>query len=145
MASQRLLGQNVSLILLQNSTPLEEITCIKSFSSTAQLEMKEEGYLGETTQRFDSVFKGFKMDIELHTTSNKYITLVNQVISRARNRDQNMRMNLKAALRWPNGDRCRATYIDVQFGDIPLNVGSRTDYLTLKFDMACSEATFVLT
>ena len=68
--SQRILGQNVSVIVIQDSAPLQEINCIRSFSFNYELELKDEGYLGETTNRKDSVFKGIKFDMELHSASN---------------------------------------------------------------------------
>lgn len=67
MASQRVLGQNVSVIIIQDSDILDEVNCVRSFSFTYELEIKDEGYIGETTNRKDSVFKGIKLDMELHT------------------------------------------------------------------------------
>ena len=52
MASQRVLGQNVSVIIIQDSDILDEVNCVRSFGFTYGLEIK--GYIGETTNRKDS-------------------------------------------------------------------------------------------
>lgn len=145
MASQRILGQNASVILVQDGAPLTEVSCIKSFSFTFELEMKDEGYLGETTNRKDSVFKGVKLDLEMHSTSSKTFEVIQAMIDKARRRTPGTVINIKASLVWPNGDVVRVTFPDVAFGDFPVNVGSRTDYITFKMDGACSEARIVRT
>lgn len=145
MPSQRILGQNVSIIIIQDSAPLQDLNCVRSFSWTYELEIKDEGYLGETTNRKDSVFKGVKMDMELHTNNNKVFALIQSAVDKARRRTPGTRINIKCSLTWPNGDVARVTFPDVEFGDFPISAGSRTDYVTVKLDAACSEARTVLT
>jgi hypothetical protein len=145
MPSQRLLGQNVAIIIIQDSAPIQEISCIRSFSFTYEQELKDEGYLGETTNRKDSVFKGMKMDMELHTNNNKVFQLIQSAVDKARRRTPGTRINIKCTLTWPNGDIARVTFPDVEFGAFPINANSRTDYVTVKLEAACSEARTVLT
>jgi hypothetical protein len=145
MPSQRLLGQNVAIIIIQDSAPIQEISCIRSFSFTYEQELKDEGYLGETTNRKDSVFKGMKMDMELHTNNNKVFQLIQSAVDKARRRTPGTRINIKCTLTWPNGDVARVTFPDVEFGAFPINANSRTDYVTVKLEAACSEARTVLT
>jgi len=143
--SQRILGQNVSLIIIQDSAPLQEINCIRSFSFTYELELKDEGYLGETTNRKDSVFKGIKFDMEMHSASNDIFNFVRSAVDKARRRTPGTRINVKASMTWPNGDRAVITFPDAEFGAVPVNTNSRTDYVTVKLEGACSEARAVLT
>lgn len=143
--SQRILGQNVSVIVIQDSAPLQEINCIRSFSFNYELELKDEGYLGETTNRKDSVFKGIKFDMELHSASNDIFNLIRSAVDKARRRTPGTRINVKASLTWPNGDRAVITFPDVEFGPFPVNTNSRADYVTIKLEGACSEARAVLT
>lgn len=145
MAAQRLLGQNVSVIIIQDSAPLQELNCIRSFSFTYEQELKDEGYLGETTNRKDSVFKGMKLDMELHTNNHKVFSLIQSAVDKARRRTPGTRINIKCSLTWPNGDVARITFPDVEFGAFPINANSRTDYVTVKLEAACSEARAVLT
>lgn len=143
--AQRLLGQNVSVIIIQDSAPIQELQCIKSFSFTYEQELKDEGYLGETTNRKDSVFKGMKLDMEIHTNNNKVFALIQSAVDKARRRTPGVRINIKCSLTWPNGDVARVTFPDVEFGAFPINANSRTDYVTVKIEGACSEARAILT
>ena len=145
MPSQRLIGQNVSIIIIQDSAPIEEISCIKSFSFTYELELKSEGYLGETSERKDSVFKGVKMDMELHTNNHRILGLVKTAVDKAKRRTPGIRINMKCSMTWPNGDVARVTFPDVEFGPFPFSVGSRADYVNVKVEGACSDALAVLT
>lgn len=143
--AQRLLGQNVSVIIIQDSAPIQEIQCIKSFSFTYEQELKDEGYLGETTNRKDSVFKGMKLDMEIHTNNNKVFNMIQSAVDKARRRTPGVRINIKCSLTWPNGDVARITFPDVEFGAFPINANSRTDYVTVKIEGSCSEARAILT
>lgn len=143
--SQRTLGQNVSVIILQDSNILDEISCIRSFGFTFELELKDEGYIGETTNRKDSVFKGVKLDMELHTNNTKVFSLIQSAIDKARRRTPGIRINIKATVSYPNGQQARVTFRDVEFGAFPINAGSRSDYVTIKLEGACSDAAVVLT
>jgi len=91
------------------------------------------------------VFKGVKLDMELHTNNKAIYSLIQSAIDKARRRVPGTRINIKATMAYSNGDLARITFPDVEFGDIPVNVGSRTEYVTVKLDAACSEARTVLT
>lgn len=145
MASQRLIGQNVSVIIIQDSTPIEEISCIRSFSFTYELEVKSEGYLGEMSERKDSIYKGVKMDMEIHTNNHKIFSLIKSAVDKAKRRTPGVRINLKCSLTWPNGDVARVTFPDVEFGAFPISVGGRAEYVSVKVEAACSDALAVLT
>jgi hypothetical protein len=145
MPSQRIIGQNVSIIIIQDSSPIEEISCIKSFNFTYELELKSEGYLGETSERKDSVFKGVKMDMDLHTNNHRIFGLIKSAVDKAKRRTPGVRINMKASMTWPNGDVARVTFPDVEFGAVPVSTGSRADYVSVKLEAACSDALVVLT
>jgi len=145
MPSQRLLGQNVSIIIIQDSAPIEEINCIKSFSFTYELEIKSEGYLGEFSERKDSIYKGVKMDMEIHTNNHRILGLVKSAVDKAKRRTPGIRINMKCTMTWPNGDVARVTFPEVEFGAFPFQVGGRGDYVSVKVEGACSDALAVLT
>lgn len=134
--AQRIKGQEVEAILVVNGAPQLTTTDIKSFELTLQLEILSEGYLGETTDRKDSVFKGIAGSLELHVENQEFLKLFQTIVDKARRRTPGTRINLKATLNFPNGDRPRVLIPDVEFGELPLNFGSRTDYgaITLSFE-----------
>jgi hypothetical protein len=143
--AQRILGQNTVVSIIVNSAPLQEINAIRSFSFNYELELKDEGYLGESSNRKDSVFKGIKFDMEMHLANNAAFQLIKTAIDKAQRRTPGVRINVKTSLTWPNGDRAVIVFNDVEFGPFPVNTNSRTDYVTLKLEGACSEAVAILT
>ena len=64
--AQRIKGQEVSL-LITNAGELEDtLTDIQNFNMEYEFETKSQGYLGEKTNRQDSIFNGIKFDFEIH-------------------------------------------------------------------------------
>jgi hypothetical protein len=138
--SQRIKGQEVETILVLNGTPQSTITDIKSFEFTFDLDIMSEGYLGETTDRKDAVFKGISGNMELHFENADVFKLFTAIVDKARRRTPGTKINIKATLNFPNGNRPKVMIPDVEFGAIPVSFGSRTDYGSIKLDFQAAEA-----
>lgn len=134
--SQRIKGQEVEVILVVNGEAKDTIQDIRSFEMAAQLEIQREGYLGETSQRRDEIYNGVRGRMELHFENDDILTLMRQVVDRARRREPGTKINIKATLNFANGDRPRVVINDVFIGEFPINFGSRTDYgtTTIEFE-----------
>lgn len=134
--AQRIKGQEVELIFVEDNTPLTGVADVRSFEMEAQLEILSEGYLGETTDRKDSVYKGFSGRTELHFENRDVIDLARRLIDKARRRTGGTRINMKVTLVFPEGERVRVLLKNLEFGAIPLGFGSRADYgtITLAFE-----------
>lgn len=139
--AQRIKGQEVELLLSVNNVPLTSTTDIRSFEVTFQQEIMSEGYLGETTNRKDAIFNGISGSMELHIENRDFFNLFTAIVDKARRRTPGTRINLKATLNFPNGDRPRLFVPDLEFGELPLNFGSRSDYGTINLTFEASEAT----
>lgn len=138
--AQRIKGQEVIVILVVNGQPQAEITAIKSFEMTYQLEIKKEGYLGETTDRRDSIFNGIGGSMEVHLETKAIFTTFNAIVDKARRRTPGVVINIKTTLNFPNGDRVRVIIPNVEFGELPVNFGSRADYGTTTFTFEAQDA-----
>jgi hypothetical protein len=145
VAETRIKGQEVEIVIVSGSTPLETITDIKSFEMTAQLEILREGYLGETTDRRDEIYKGVKGRMELNFENDDIIALMRQVVDRARRREPGLKINIKATLVFGNGDRPRINIPNAFFGEIPMNFGSRSDYGSITLDFEAEDFSVVST
>lgn len=135
--AQRIKGQEVEMIFVENNTPLTGIADVRSFEMEGMLEILTEGYLGETTDRRDSVYKGFSGRVELHFENRDVIDFARRLIDKARRRTAGARVNMKVTLVFPEGGgRVRLLLKNLEFGAIPLGFGSRTDYgaITLSFE-----------
>ena len=137
---KRILGQDVSVVLILNGQPLRTVNDVRSFEMTFQLETKSEGYLGETTNRKDSIFNGIRGKLELHFENEDVFTLIQAVIDRARMRTAGTTVNLKATLAMPNGDRPKVIISNVEFGEIPMNFAGRADYGSIGLDFEAEYA-----
>jgi hypothetical protein len=134
MADSRIKGQEVELILVEQNVPLSTINDIRSFEMQAQLEILKEGYLGETTDRRDSVYRGFSGKMEVHFDNREIIDFTRRLIDRARRRTAGARVNCKVTLVFPGGERVRMVLKDLQFGAIPIGFGGRADYGTISLE-----------
>lgn len=138
--SQRIKGQEVEMVLTLDGVAQSSLDHVRSVDWTFKLEILEEGYLGKTTNEYDSVFKGIEGSLELHFSSREVFVLVFAFIDKARARTPGTLVNIKATCNFPDGKRARVLFPSVELGAIPVKFGSRTDYGTLSLPFACSEA-----
>jgi hypothetical protein len=143
LTSQRVKGQEVEVLLVVDGVPKTTITAVRSFTGTAMLELLEEGYLGETSDRFDELFKGAEGKIELHMDSPDALDLLVQIINRAKRRTPGTQVNVKATLNFPSGLRRRVLMQDAFFSNAPLAFGGRQQYGELTFDWKCSDIRYI--
>lgn len=134
MAEQRIKGQEVELILVEDNVPLTTIADIRSFEMAAQLEILKEGYLGETTDRRDSVYRGYRGKMEVHFENRDVLDFARRLVDKARRRTPGARVNCKVTLVFPGGDRVRMILKDLSFGEIPMGFGGRAEYGTISLD-----------
>ena len=137
--AQRLKGQETVLTVLVNGTEQVSLHDVKNFSITPNFDKLEEGYLGETTNRFDEIFKGCGVELEVHTEDEGVFAFLEAVKDRAQRRTPGTVINIMATLQYPNGQRPRIVLRDVFFADLPFNIGSRSDYASFKISGSCSD------
>ncbi len=136
---QRIKGQEVELLLVVNGNPKSNLTSVRSFEVTLNTEILSEGYLGETTERKDSIFKGLSGKMSLHIDSQEILKVFQAIVDKARRRTPGTKINVKATLNFPNGQRPRVLISDVEFGPMPLSFGSRQDYGSVDLNFEASD------
>lgn len=143
MSEQRIKGQETEVLLIQGGIPVATITDVRSFEMSVQLEILKEGYLGETTDRRDSVYRGVRGKIELHFENQDILALMRSLVDRARRRVAlgDSQVNIKTTLNFPNGDRPLVLITKAEFGEIPMSFGSRADYGTVSLDFEAEDFT----
>ncbi len=143
MADQRIKGQEVELILVVNGIPQQTTTDVRSFELAVKTDPLEEGYLGETTDRYDEIYKGVRGRMELHFENQDVLSIIQSIIDRARRRTPGTQINAKGTLNFPNGQRPLAIVNDIFFGELPINFPSRSDYGTVSLDFQAADVTFI--
>jgi hypothetical protein len=137
---QRVKGQEVEIVVLENGEPRENLTFARSVDLRFKTELKEEGYLGETTNRYDSIFNGVGGSLEFHFDSPEPFNIIRSLVNKARRRDGQTTINIKCTINFPSGRRARCVVRDAEFGELPVSFGSRSDYGTFRLEFGASEA-----
>ena len=140
MASNtRLKGQDVQIVVTANGSPVTSISAIGSSSDSTEFEIKEDSFLGEVTDRFDSVLKGYSIDFEAQVTTASWISLESAINDKATRKAPANVFNIVRVDMYSDGSNIVYTYKDVSFGPIAKSTGSRTDFVKIKFQGKCSE------
>lgn len=136
--AQRLKGQEVSIRIVTDGVT-EELNTFSNFNDEIALELKEAGYLGEVTNRFDEILNGYGGDMELNLQKASWLTLTQRIRDRAQRRTPGTVFNIVRTDLFPNGDSIMFIYKDVSWGPVPTSVSSRGDYVKPKLQFKCSE------
>ena len=139
----RIKGQEASLVMLVDGAPQEELVDCRSWDLSWKTELLQEGYMGETTDRYDTVYHGVSGNAEFHIENASCFNLIQMIVDKARRREPGTRFNLKLVWNIPSGTKVRVIVPDIEFGELPTAFGSRTDYGTFKFEFGASEANFL--
>lgn len=139
----RLIGQDTVVTLVQDNRPLTQIDTVKSHEITVQLEILKEGFLGQTTDLRDEVFRGIAGKMDLQLAAIDALTLMNAIVQRAKNRQSGTRVTIKSTFQFPNGDRAIFVIPDVKFGEVPINNAGRTDYVSMSLTYEADDMQFI--
>ena len=137
--AQRIKGQEISATILVNGVEQATLRDIKNLSITPNFDKLAEGYLGETSDRYDEIFKGVGFEMEVHLEDDSAIKFIETVKDRAQRRTPGVVINIFATLNFANGSRPRIIMQDCFFADMPFNVGSRADYASVKLSGSCTD------
>lgn len=139
MTEARLKGQEISIRCLQDGQLIVSLDSIASFNDEVALEIKEDGFLGEPTNRFDEILNGYGGDFEMQVTNTGYLGWQAAIIARAQRRTPGIVFNVVRTDLYPSGDSAIFTYRDVKWGAMPTSVGARGEYQKIKAAFKCSD------
>jgi hypothetical protein len=139
MPAQRIKGQEVQILIVQDGSLADTLTDIQNFNMEDDFELIQKGYLGEPTDRYDEVYKGMKFDFEMHTHTQDYLTFVGAIRQRAQRIVPDTVFNITAVFNYPEGDTPTRLLPDCNFGPVGDKVNSRGDYKTNKFQGAVGQ------
>lgn len=136
----RLKGQEISVRVLAGNPPaiLSTIDSVSEFNDDTDLKILEEGFLGESVNRFDEILNGFGGDFVMQVTTSGWVQLQNAVIQRATRQNVALVFNVVRTDLFMDGTSLIWVYTDVKWGSMPQKVGSRGDYLKVSANFKCS-------
>ena len=138
----RLIGREVTLRITRGGKMLSEITAFQSFTWQYDIEEKNEGYLGEDSDRPDSIYKMASGSFEIVPESPDVIDLQKFIADKAARRlanDEQISATCRSV--FPDKRTRRVTFPDMQFGNLPTNTGGRADYVKSTFAWRCRRPT----
>lgn len=137
----RIKGQEVSIRVVDTGQLVASIDSITSFNEEMKSEIKEDGFLGESTNRFDDIHNGYGGDFEAQFRRSDVTDFQLRVQARQERRNPNIVFNVIRTDLHADGTSTVFNYVDVKWGSMSTNVGSRADFVKLKTQFACSKRT----
>jgi hypothetical protein len=139
MGTRAIKGQDIEVSVLADGVTQNVLTMQKDFNVNFKTKIIEEGYLGRTTQDYDTIYDGVGGDIGFNFAKPGVFKFVEMVVSKARAREPGVVVNIRATFNFPQGGRARVVFRDVQFGELGMGFGGRGERGTLKTPWSCSE------
>jgi|SRR5215831_7456233 len=133
--SLRVRGQEVQIKITQAGKLQRTLSAIESATFTVMIDILRKGYLGETTDRRDDIYKGCKFEFSFDPESNESLILVATLRDRAQRRTAQAAAQVNAVFiaNFPNGQRPRITIPDLKFQDPTLSFANRDSYVGFRF------------
>ena len=135
----RLKGQEVEVRIVRNGVPEVTISSIASFEDTAKFEKKEDGFLGESTNRYDEIYNGNDAKCDMHVNNYDWMKLQNAIKERAQRKTPGLVINIVRTDYYTNGQTAIITYPDVHFGPSTTSIGGRGEFVKVTLDFSCGE------
>ena len=135
----RLKGQEIEVRFIADGVMQEAFACPVSFDDNIKTELKEQGYLGEKTNRHDEVYNGTDFNLKMHVQSNKWMAFQKLVTDRAQRITPATVINIIRSDFYSDGSTGTRIYPDVHFGPMPSSGPSRTDYVDVSLTGACDQ------
>lgn len=137
----RIKGQEVSIRVIDTGNVVSSIDSVSSFNEEMKSEIKEDGFLGESTNRFDDIHNGYGGDFEFQFRRADWTDFQLRVQARQERRTPNIIFNVVKTDLYPDGSTSVFTYIDVKWGPMTAGTGARGDFVKGKAQFACSKRT----
>lgn len=142
--SQRIKGQEIELQIVSPAGREDSLGDVVSGTIEFQFDILTQGLLNETSDRRDDIFRGVRLEMEVQLESGEFTQFINRVKDRAQRRTPaSEQFNALMTLVFPNGDRPRVLIEDLSFGSLPIAVGGRDEYVTVRVEAESSEGRFI--
>lgn len=130
--AQRIKGQETVISFTNPQGDQEGLEDVLNFEAELDIEILQEGYLGETADRYDDIYHGVSGRVDLHLENTDYFRFTERVQDRAERRTAAGGVfTATSSFAFPNGQRARLTFEDIFFGALPLRAPSREEYVTV--------------
>ncbi len=137
--SVRVKGQETQVVVTGADGVETSVADVKSAEFTFERDILSEGYLGQTTEQKDDIFKGLTGKIEFHVRNAEVLDLIFRINEVTRRRLVGEQFEISTTFNFPDGQRRRVIVPDAKFGSIPIQAPSRDDFVSVSFDFAADD------
>lgn len=132
--AQRIKGQEVAFTMVSDVAGVERsLGLVKSCELSPQFDIITQGYLGETTDRRDDIFKGITGNMEVNIAAREYFAFLGRVKDRAQRRVAgSTKFQLMGSFKFDDGTRVTITIDDVFFGEQQVSVSGRDEFVSCR-------------
>ena len=142
---QRIKGQEVVLSFTDSNGNDESIGDPQDFEMTLMFEILQEDYLGETTSRFDDIFRGVSGSTNLHLEGPEIFSFTEMLELRSKRRSPaENKFTALSSFNFPSGQRARIAFEDIFFGEVTVGTGGRAEYVKVPLNWKCSNIRRIL-
>ena len=134
----RIKGQEISVRVVAAGALVASIDSVATMNDNDVLNLVNQGFLGETANRWDETFDGTTADFEIQLTKADAHDLDDQIKSKAKRETPDLVFNIVRTELYADGSSMIWTYPDVHWGGIGTTIASRGDYLKKKYNIGCS-------
>jgi len=138
-SDNRIKGQDVTILITQDGNLLGEFNEISNFEFTDEIEQISKGYLGQKSEKKDMIFKGVKGSFQLDIATQDYFKFRNAVVNKAKRITPDVEFNIAGVFAFPNGDTPTISFQCCSFGELPVNVSNRNEYVNVKISFASED------
>ncbi len=136
----RIRGENVQVKIIEGGKDiLLGDRAVVSLEYTPQQEITSTGFLGETTERKDEVYRGVTGTLTLQMSDGTATDFVRRLNDRARRAVPAFSVQIVATEVYPSGDTRVLLFPDVQFGPQAKRYASRDAYGQVELPWACND------
>jgi len=142
--AQRIKGSEVTVVLTSPQGAERSLDAVGSLDFSLKMELLSEGYLGESSNRYDDIFNGIEGTVELTIERGQLFDLLDRIKARAQRRTPaDDVFSFLFTFEFPNGDRVRCLFPNVFFGEIPVSSGGRSEYVTVSLPFGTDDGQFL--
>lgn len=135
----RLRGQEVDLRLFVDNVLEDSIVLFASFEETMKFEKKEDGFLGETTNRYDHIFNGVDAKSEFQVNSVAWESFQDAIKAQAQRKTPASRIDLIVTDFYASGETSIKTYPNIKFGPSTRSTPGRGEFVKVTLDFSTGD------
>ena len=135
----RLRGQEVEIRLTREGVPELSIALVSNFDETLKLEKKQDGFLGEVTDRYDHTFHGVDGKLDIQVNDYTWMQFQNAIKAQAQRKTPGTVFTIVRTDYYSNGQTAIITYADCKFGQQPTSVAGRGEFVKVSMDFSSSD------